>query len=124
MYFFASSIYYQKKTMSNNSYVQEYSSNTLFFFTCTCIINASVCYISNRIGGVMVSVLASSAINLGFESRSGQTKHYKIDMCCFFAKHAALRRKSKDLVGSKSGLMCSNGATCLFADCCFSKLAI
>ena len=50
----------------------------------------------NRIGGVMVSVLASSVVERGFESRSGQTKDYKIGMCCFSAKHAALRRKSKD----------------------------
>ena len=28
----------------------------------------------NRIGGVMVSVLASSAVTRGFEPRSGQTK--------------------------------------------------
>ena len=27
---------------------------------------------------------------------SGQTKDYKIGICCFSAKHAALRRKSKD----------------------------
>jgi len=26
----------------------------------------------------------------------GQTKNYQIDICCFSAKHAALRRKSKD----------------------------
>ena len=45
---------------------------------------------------MMVSVLASSAINCGFEPRSGQTKEYKIGMCCFSAKHAALRSKSKD----------------------------
>jgi hypothetical protein len=32
----------------------------------------------NRIGGVMVSELASSAVDLGFEPRSGQTKDYKI----------------------------------------------
>jgi hypothetical protein len=32
----------------------------------------------------------------GFEPRSGQTKDYKIDICCFSAKHAALMRKSKD----------------------------
>jgi hypothetical protein len=32
----------------------------------------------------------------GFEPRSGQTKDYKIGICCFSAKHAALRRKSKD----------------------------
>ena len=50
----------------------------------------------NRIGGVMVSVLASSAVDRGFEPRSGQTKNYKISICCFSAKHAALRRKSKD----------------------------
>ena len=49
-----------------------------------------------RIGGVMVSVLASSAVDRGFEPRSGQTKDYKIGICCFSAKHAALRRKSKD----------------------------
>ena len=51
----------------------------------------------NRIGGVMVSVLDSSVVDRGFEPRSGQTKDYKeIGMCCFSAKHAALRRKSKD----------------------------
>ena len=49
-----------------------------------------------HIGGVMVSVLASSAIDCGFEPRSGQTKEYKIGICCFSAKNAALRRKSKD----------------------------
>ena len=32
----------------------------------------------NCIGGVMVSVLASSAVDCGFEHRSGQTKGYKI----------------------------------------------
>ena len=49
---------------------------------------------SNRIGGVMVSVLALSAVDRGFEPRLGQIKDYEIGMCCFFAKHAALRRKS------------------------------
>jgi hypothetical protein len=29
-------------------------------------------------------------------SRSGQTKEYKIGICCFSDKHAALRRKNKD----------------------------
>ena len=50
----------------------------------------------NCIAGVMVSVLASSAVDRGFKPRSGQTKDYKIGICCFPAKHAALRRKSKD----------------------------
>ena len=44
----------------------------------------------------MVSVLASSAVDHGLVPRSGQTKDYKIGICCFSAKHTALRRKSKD----------------------------
>ena len=46
---------------------------------------------------VIVSVLASSAVDRGFEPRSGQTKDYEIGICCSSAiKHAALSRKSKD----------------------------
>ena len=41
-------------------------------------------------------MLASSAVDLGFEPLSGQTKDYEIGICCFSVKHAALRRKSKD----------------------------
>jgi hypothetical protein len=44
----------------------------------------------------MVSMLASSAVDRGFEPWLGQTKDYKIGICCFSAKHAALRRKSQD----------------------------
>jgi hypothetical protein len=44
----------------------------------------------------MVSMLSSSAVDHGFEPRSGQTKDYKIGICCFSVKHAALTRKSKD----------------------------
>ena len=43
----------------------------------------------------MVSMLASSVVDRGFEPRSGQTKDYKISICCFSAKYVALRRKSK-----------------------------
>ena len=50
----------------------------------------------NRIGGVMVSLLASSAVDREFESRSGKKKDYIIGICCFSAKYAALSRKSKD----------------------------
>ena len=55
-------------------------------------------YISmeSTIGGVMASVLALSMVNRGIESRSGQTKDYKLDMCYFSARHTALRRTSKD----------------------------
>jgi hypothetical protein len=44
----------------------------------------------------MVSVLASIVVNRGFEHQSGQTKDIKIGICCFSAKHATLRKKSKD----------------------------
>ena len=43
----------------------------------------------NLIGGVMVSVLASSEVVRGFEPRLGQTKDYTIGMCCLSDKHAA-----------------------------------
>jgi hypothetical protein len=59
-------------------------------------INKNKIKIGNRIGSVMVSVLASSAINCGYEPRSGQTKEYKIGICCFSAKNASLKRKSND----------------------------
>ena len=42
----------------------------------------------NCISGVMVSMLTSS--------RLGQTKGYKIGICCFSAEYAVLWRKSKD----------------------------
>jgi len=51
--------------------------------------------VSNRIGGVMVSLLALSVVDRRCEPRSDQTKNYKIGICCFSAKHTALRRKSK-----------------------------
>jgi hypothetical protein len=44
----------------------------------------------------MVSMLTSSAVEPGFETRSGITNDYKIGICCFSAKHAALRRNGKD----------------------------
>jgi hypothetical protein len=59
---------------------------------------ASIAIDRGFISAVMVSILASIAIDRGFEPRSGQTKDYKIGICCFSAKHAALRRKSKDLL--------------------------
>ena len=46
----------------------------------------------NRIGGVIVNVLASSAVDHVFESLSGLTKNYKIVISCFSARQAALRR--------------------------------
>jgi hypothetical protein len=66
--------------------------DAMSLFSCTHL------FYRNRIGGVMVSLLALSVVDHGFESGSGQTKDYKIGICCFSAKHAALGRKSKDLL--------------------------
>ena len=38
-------------------------------------------YLINRIVGVMVSALASGAVDRGFEPQSGQTKDYKFGIC-------------------------------------------
>ena len=51
----------------------------------------------------MVSVLASCVVDHGFEHRSGQTKDYEIGICCFSAKHVALRRKSKEWLTRNQG---------------------
>ena len=54
----------------------------VFFYTCeieSCLQNTK---------GTTLSVVYS-----GFESGSGKTVDYKIGMCCFSAKHIALRRQ-------------------------------
>ena len=49
----------------------------------------------------MAGVLALSEVDRGFESRSGQTK-----LCCFSAKHTALRSKNKDwLAGNQENML-------------------
>ena len=62
----------------------------------------------------MVSMLASSVVDRGFEPRSGQTKDYKFGICCFSAKHAALRRKIKEvlLIDKRSSLLRSEHNLC------------
>jgi hypothetical protein len=57
-------------------------------------------HISTCISGVMVP---PNVVDRWFESRSGQTKDYEIGICCFFAKHAALRSKSKDWLAQNQG---------------------
>ena len=42
------------------------------------------------------SMLTSSAVYHEFGPRSGQSKDYKIGICCFSAKHAALSSNGKD----------------------------
>ena len=71
----------------------------------------------------MVSVLASSAVDRRFEPRSGQTKDYEIGMCCFSAKHAALRRKSKDWWARNQDNV-SEWSDMSIHGLCFSELAL
>ena len=46
------------------------------------------------ISGVMSSMLGSSAVDRGFELRSGQSKDYNIGICCFSTNHAGERAKT------------------------------
>jgi hypothetical protein len=51
--------------------------------------------VCNCIGGVIVSVLGSSAVHHEFKPRLGQIKEYKISISCFSTQQAVLRRKRK-----------------------------
>ena len=59
----------------------------------------------NRIGGVMVSMFASSVIDSEFGHRSGQTNNNEIGICCFSAKHTVLKKKCKLLVDLYQDIM-------------------
>ena len=77
----------------------------------------------NLIGGVMVSMLASSAVDCGLESRSGQTKDYEI-----YISGSPLSTQNQG-ERAKTGcfrirIMCLSGVRCPTADCYFSKLAL
>ena len=56
----------------------------------------------NRIGGLMVSVLASSAVDRGFEPRSGQTKDFKFGFYLLLRLACIIKEKEQRLVGSES----------------------
>ena len=45
------------------------------------------------IGGLRINVLSSSVVDRGFDPKWGETKNYKIGICCFFSNHATLRIK-------------------------------
>ena len=54
---------------------------------------------TNCIGGVMVSVLALSAVDCGFEPRLGQTKTINL---VFVASSQSIKEKEQRLVSSES----------------------
>ena len=71
----------------------------------------------------MVSVLASSVVDRGFEPLSDQTKDYEIGICCYSAKHTSLWCKSKDWLAQNQENVSewSNTST---RNCSFSDLAL
>jgi hypothetical protein len=77
-------------------------------------------YNRNRIGGVIVSVLFSSAVDRGFEPRWGQTKAYKIGICCFSAKDTAIRRKYKYWLTLNQ----NNVSKCTWSDMSYPKTVV
>jgi len=99
---FPSHIYWKYIIIDPDNFIS-FSSHYFGFTQYTIMIfivfpNASISFLFlsiNRIGSVMASVLASRAVDRGSEHHSGETKDYEIGICCFFAKHAVLRRKSK-----------------------------
>jgi hypothetical protein len=56
-------------------------------YSSKCVLS-DLLFVINRIGSVMVSVLASTVVDIGFEIRSGQTKDYNINICYFSDKQA------------------------------------
>ena len=69
----------------------------------------------------MDSVLTFSAVDHGFDPWSDQTKDNKIDICCYSAKHAAIRSKSKNWFVRNP---CPSEATCLPVGCCLSEIVL
>jgi hypothetical protein len=51
----------------------------------------------------MVIMLASRVVDLGFKPWTGQTKDYKIGICCFSAKQTAIRIKNKHCLVQNHG---------------------
>ena len=76
----------------------------------------------NHIGDIMVSVLASSVVDLGFGPRSNQ-RLLNWYLLLLHLAHS-IKEKKQRLVGSESDYMFQSGATCLPANCCFSELAL
>ena len=67
---------------------------------------------------------ASCVVDCRFEPWSGQTKDYKICICCFSAKHAAFRSKSKNWLVRNQDNVSEWGDISLSVDCCFSEYRV
>jgi hypothetical protein len=72
--------------------------------------------------GALANVLM---VDRRLEPRSGQTKDYTIGVCCFSAKHAALRKKSNsEFARNQKNVSEWNNMSCLPAKYCFNELAL
>jgi len=71
----------------------------------------------------MVSLVTSSAVDRGFEPRSGKNKHYKIGNYFIAAKQQSYGERAK-IGWLEIRIMCSSEATCQPADCCSSELEL
>lgn len=74
--------------------------------------------VTYHIGGGMVRMLASTAIDSWFEPQSGQTKVFVASPLC--TQHQGVRAKT-GFLGIR--IICLSGAAHLPADCFFSELA-
>ena len=68
---------------------------------------------TNCIGGVMVSVLTSSAVDHRLDPESEHAKDYQIGICYFAAKQAALRRKGEDWLARNQDNVSEWGGMCI-----------
>ena len=59
-----------------------------------------------RSGGVMVRMLALSAVDREFARLEGKTKDYKSDICCFSSTYTTLTRKRKDWMAQDQQCVC------------------
>ena len=91
--------------LPDNFQIREHSWPCRFHINKDCIILSrvtvirkyAILYILNRLSTDSITVLVvywlsflfSSAVDHGFASLWGQTKDFLIDICCFYAKHAA-----------------------------------
>jgi len=50
----------------------------------------------NRLIGTIINMKASSAVNSGLDSRSGEINDLKIGICCFSTKQTTLQVKNND----------------------------
>jgi hypothetical protein len=83
---------HQRKSNWNSDKIQMLRKH----FYCSSSSNINIHLPSWIYSDVMVNLLGSNVVNRDFGPRSGQTKDYKIDICCLFAKLVSLRSKSKD----------------------------